>query len=219
MKFQVKKLSSDAEETGTLVVFTTPSKKSVSVDGADQEILLTVEEAFTNKVFEAQPKESLFFRNSYVGGFKHLLAIGLGDTKKISNENLREAGAVTYQQLKAQKALTATVHLDSLLKQSKPATDGLQAFVEGLLLAAYDFDHFKSKKTTSLDSVTLGCGKLVTTAKAKSVLEVAEILAEATNLTRILGDSPGNKMTPTLLAKAAAPLYSMMIKRGSSLDP
>lgn len=202
MNLQVKKFSADNEETGTLVVFATPGKKSVSVAGAEKEVSLLVSEAHTNEAFAAGVKEALFFRNSYVGGFKHLLVVGLGESKEITNETLRQAGAVVYGQLKAAKVKDSTVHVDSLVKYAKPATDGLQAFTEGLLLAEYNYDDFKAQKATSIGDITIGCGTAVTTVRGKSVVDVAVITAEGTNLTRSLGDAPGNKMTPTLLAKA-----------------
>ena len=201
MEIKACKFNSNNEETGTLVVFATSKKELGSAAGVEKEVALLLAEAGSDKAFTGANKTSLFFRNAYIGGFKHLLAIGLGESKKVTSETLREAGAVAYKALKSNKALNSTFHVDSATAPIKSASDALQALIEGLSLADYSYDTTLSKKSDSLKLIQMGYGKSLTLAKVKAAIETAEILAEGVNLTRWLGDSPGNFMTPAILAK------------------
>ena len=86
------------------------------------------------------------------------------------------------------------------------AADAVQAVVEGLILGAYRFDRYKSKKDDppSLERVTvLGAARWDTKA-AKVAVERARIVGESAVWARDLMNTPAQNMTPVAtLAKAA----------------
>lgn len=120
---------------------------------------------------------------------------------ELSKEKIRHAGAKAINFLKSNKYSSAQINLSGLLNNGVPEDDALCATAEGALLADYEFNKFKSKKSEQNLNVTINSPKNKSTS---NFLKMAEVLAEATNFTKYLGDSPGNFMTPSQLAKEAS---------------
>jgi len=78
-----------------------------------------------------------------------------------------------------------------------------QALTEGFLLIEYSFDQYKAKpkdKKRELNNIQFTYNKGASKA-FESGLKAGMITAECVNFSRILGDTPGNLMTPSILAK------------------
>jgi leucyl aminopeptidase len=90
--------------------------------------------------------------------------------------------------------------------------DAAVGFTEGLLLANYKFAAFKAadKNEVNVENVEIAVEKY--SANLNKTVEASTIVAESTNITRYLGDCPGNFMTPTQLAKEAQNLASGKLK-------
>jgi leucyl aminopeptidase len=148
----------------------------------------------------AAASEFVLFREAKVANARHLAVVGLGESKDITAEVIRQAVATAFNSAKAAKVKSVAFAMDSLDNNSLSPEVVMQAAAEGASLANYSFNEFKSgKKDDGITAV-----HFVSTAKNKSQekgIETATVLAECVNFSRWLGDRPGNRMTPTILAE------------------
>ncbi len=212
MKLEVKKSALDHLETDTLVVFvcqqqaTNSKKKSsatiakVQVHGVSRAVLSKINAGADQGAVTGAANEGVFFREAHVAGARHLLTVGLGDSRNLEPETLRQAAAAIVANLKSAKSRTAVIGLESLPHNSLSGDSTLQALTEGLLLSNYAFVQFKeSKDPDGIERI-----QFVTPSKAKGFekgVEVGTTIAECVNFGRWLGDHPANRMTPTILAE------------------
>lgn len=171
-----------------------------------------ITEADLNEVFEVSLEEKhltgaanevVFYREANLNNYRHVFVVGLGAKSKLTHEGVRSAAAALVKEAKAQKCEEVFVHIDGLSSSKKDINQYVKAFVEGLSLCAYLFDEYKSN---SKDAKTLQFHLVSQGAKDKAMtaaFQEAIILSEAANFAKYLGDSPGNGMTPTILAEKA----------------
>jgi len=172
------------------------------VEGVGKAIQAKVQSAIDDGSLSGGVNEVTFFRDAGVAGARHLLTVGLGNPKGLANENLRQAMAVAINALKGSKSKSVALGLDSLPHTSLGANVIVQALTEGALLAEYAFIDFKEKK----DLNTPERLTIVASSKAKAHdhgVETGATIAECVNFCRWLGDRPGNRMTPAILAEEA----------------
>ncbi len=221
MKVSLKK--GTASGLSTLVIFAAKDKNGNALTSKLSPSLQNLfQMAQKDASFVGAAKESVFFRGQDADGYTNVLFVGLGAAPNA--ESIRVAASVVFNSLKGHKVTTAAVLGDSLVKQIKDPALAVQALTEGLALTDYEYTDLKSKpsgKTKSADQapadkVTKVAGKKVTdkpkleeiavllsaapTAAQVNAVKRAEILSECQNFARWLGDSPGNYMTPTILA-------------------
>ncbi len=203
MKVTLRKTLAKPSESQTLVLFA--HKKEVSLPKLDPGLIKLVRTAATEGAFSGKRKETIFFRQASVAGFRHLLVVGTGESKNISAEEARVAAGVAVKALQAQKIAQATFDFDSLSRGSKNAANQMRAVVEGALLCAYEFKEFKSKPKKNDEPETKLLELAIETRNLNKSLqkgfEEGEILAEETNFARELGDRPANALTPSILAE------------------
>ncbi|RMD87891.1 MAG: hypothetical protein D6808_00630, partial [Candidatus Dadabacteria bacterium] len=131
---------------------------------------------------------------------REIVLVGTGESKKGFDgiEIFRKAGGKAYsiaQLAKAKKAVVFPLALDDI------ASEKFQALIEGLELAEYSFDTFKSKKTRKshpLSVTVIGKDELPTNLIQRSKANVT-----ATTLARDLINMPSNKCTPSFLVREA----------------
>jgi leucyl aminopeptidase len=165
-----------------------------------------IESAIEEGHFNADPNETLLFRNANLDGYKHLIVVSLGDEERLGTESLRRACAATEKVLVKNKVKAACINVDNLLaKLGKDQTESISAAVQGFLLADYEFDKFKNKEAQSkqhpIEIIYLKCSSQTKMSQIEKGLEIGKILSESINFTRELGDTPGNLMTPEILGK------------------
>ncbi len=73
-----------------------------------------------------------------------------------------------------------------------------ELFVKNLMLAEYSFDAFKTKKDTHIQEIII-IGDF--SAQEKKAFQYAELIAKNINQARDLANTPGNHMTPSILAQ------------------
>ncbi len=204
-----------ASDLSTLVVFLAKDKKSgkpvsTKVSTGLQSL---VDSAVTDASFAGDRKESVFFRDCSVDGYKNVMLMGLGESSKVSAESIRASTAIAFNLLKNHKVTSAAFLGDSLFKFVRDSASVAQAAYEGVGLADYDFDDLKTKgkdkagkkdgkKETAkakLEQITLLTSSAPSAAMQKA-MKKAEILVDCQNFVRRLADNPGNFMTPTILA-------------------
>lgn len=215
MKIEVRKSSLEKLGVDALVVFVSKKDNSKSknekkdtksdsskayVEGVSKAIQAKVQSGADAGVITGAANETVFFRDAGVAGASHLLTIGLSDAKELHHESLRQAIATAVNALKANKVKSAAIAMDSLPHNSLSADTTVQAVTEGAHLASYAFTEFREKKNSEgLDKLLI-----ISSHKTKSYdhgLEVGTIISECVNFARWLGDRPGNRMTPTILAE------------------
>lgn len=189
----------------TVVFFAKPNaKKDAPATITEKDVNQIFEESLLDKLITGVANETVTFREANLNNFRHVIIVGLGADAKMSAETVRQSAAALYKEIKACKVTEAFVQLDGLTSSKKDFADYVQAFVEGLHLAGYNFDELKSKAKDKKEEVINI--HLVSKAKDKSIVAAfneGTILASCTNFAKRLGDMPGNLMTPTILAEEA----------------
>lgn len=138
--------------------------------------------------------------------FSRVALTGLGQIKTVSLETLREGVGAAMAEIKKLPIKNLAVVLPRLPKYS-PA-EVAQALVETLLIANYEFGHYKKPDGSHAEIAET---KLLVLEKreAKQAARggaAGEILGLNVNFTRDLGNHPANTVTPRHLAKHASEL-------------
>jgi leucyl aminopeptidase len=141
-------------------------------------------------------------------GYARVILVGLGERDQATEKSIRDALAAGYRAVKATAAQSVTNALtEALPKDVKPAWLVEQA---ALLAAesAYRFDQLKSIKPESRKPLAKLAVLVERSAKAhaEEALRTAAGIAQGMNLTKDLGNLPGNHCTPTHLADTAKKL-------------
>ncbi len=120
-----------------------------------------------------------------------VLAVGLGDIGVIASDTLRKAAGAAARALSGKA--TAAVSL--------PATDdeAVRAIAEGVLLGAYGYDRYLSKKHEPVGDVVV-LSDLAGSTSAQQALATATTVAEAVNFARDLVNQPPNDLYPESFA-------------------
>jgi leucyl aminopeptidase len=137
-------------------------------------------------------------------GAKYVMFVGLGDRQEVRMAEVKEIIARVTREVNKKKLHKVTYCFDSFLTEAYAEQELAHALAEATVLASYQFDHYKTGKKDqhTLDAVTV---KLCQS-NAEDVqmgLETGRIFAEGTCLARDLVNTPGNKMTPSILAAKA----------------
>ncbi len=217
---EVARAASKTHLPKTLVVFVRKTGNKTEAIGADLDIAPVLASLEEDGLTHRDLKKGLFLRSVGEGHDRNVLLVGI-DEKTKELEDIRKVAATICQCLKSNKVREATVVLEGLIKGFKDTTAAAQAFTEGTLLAAREFETYKTKKSennsdensstkkgsakkdsTKLEKVWLVLDKRSNAANITKGVDVGRILADAVNFARDLGDTPGNLMTPEKLADA-----------------
>lgn len=188
----------------TLVVFSkmgTGKDKSARI--THPELAKRLAAALADGEIKGKHLEGVLFRGLEFGGFRHVLVVGLGADAEFGHEQARQVGAQIHDSLKGAQLSEAAIHFDGLTANKKAAPTHMRALVEGLKLAAYEFNELKTKKSDAKEALVHIVTQNGADAATKKAFQDALALADCVNFSRYLGDMPGNLMTPTILADKA----------------
>ncbi|MGC1684546.1 MAG: leucyl aminopeptidase [Candidatus Acidiferrales bacterium] len=131
---------------------------------------------------------------------QRLLLVGAGKPEKFSSADLRRVAGAALRYLKARGVKNFTV----LAREGNGGAAALQTVVEGLLIANFESDTYRSKKDNGkvIETVKLA-GFEGTPAELKDAYERGKLLGESQNFARSLINEPSNKLTPRNLADRA----------------
>ncbi len=135
---------------------------------------------------------------------QRILLVGLGPRDHFTLETIRRAMGLAAKKLRDSGIERAAVQVSDNL-----GADSLAAIVEATILAMYKFRQFKphdDNDATDLGSLTLCIPPRADLKAAKRIVAEAQIVAEATNYAREIGNLPGNVVTPRVLADYARAL-------------
>jgi leucyl aminopeptidase len=151
-----------------------------------------------------------FFPLGGRGGAQNALIIGMGLASELTAEKARSAGGHVWQKLLHEKAKGAIVRVDALLSgkgfdRDLTETVLIRAFAEGLVLGAYRWEKYKSKKDEAKNAVriTFVVKDKVLAQQVAQVLAQVQASAEAMHVTRDWSNEPSNHGTPEYFAQDA----------------
>ena len=133
--------------------------------------------------------------NYFYANDRRLLTIGLGEKEKISSSKIRHAAATVIRSAISKKV--GSLAIDCLCE----GLESCQAMGEGIVLGSYQFLNYKTKekKKFEIQSVSMvGCSQ-----KEQDEINKGVVIGSSVCLARDLGNHPGNKATPSLLAETA----------------
>ena len=138
---------------------------------------------------------------------ERILLVGLGEHSALSSKNFRKALQAVFVNLKKTQIKTVTCTLADVDVVGSDRQWKTRQIIEIANDIAYQFTTYKSNKDVDFNvekiSVTAPEAEL---ALAKLGLSQGIAIAEGINLTKLLGDLPGNICTPTYLAEQAIEL-------------
>ena len=129
---------------------------------------------------------------------ENTLFVGLGDSARVDGDVLRSAAGSAVMALKKAGRTQVNLLLDSWAQFTGQV-------VEGLILADYRFEDFKTNKSAAIEKVTIVLHSSESGAARRAAAR-AEIMAESTNLARQLANQPGNFIYPASFADHAQQL-------------
>jgi len=202
VQVKVEKARIDQKQTSLLVigVFEGDQDFPHSKD-LDPSVSSSIRETLENKEFRGIFGSSIVVYTLGKGSMKKIILLGLGKREKFIDESARICAAKATQ-----KAQELGIKEFSMLQFSN-LDDGLvEAMTEGIALALYSFDKYKETKepASKIEEVTILINS--ESLRFQSVVEKANILVEAVNFARDIGNLPPNDCPPAHLASIAVSL-------------
>jgi leucyl aminopeptidase len=133
---------------------------------------------------------------------QRLLVLGAGKREKFGTAELRRLAGAAVRALKSRQTKTVAF----LARENERTPAAAQAIVEGMILANFDSDKYKTEKKNGngITAATLAGWEDSTRAYADLGLARGRVIAESQNFARELGNEPSNRLTPRMLADRAA---------------
>ncbi len=146
---------------------------------------------------------------------ERILLVGLGENKPLSGKNYKKALLAAVNSLKKPQIKSVVCCLAECAVTDRDWQWKSRHIIEVFSDAAYQFTHTKSDKETEskLQKIAIAAPE-TERASAQAGLLQGKAVAEGMDLTKYLGDLPGNICTPTYLAEQAITLS----KKYASLD-
>jgi leucyl aminopeptidase len=132
---------------------------------------------------------------------KRLLLVGAGKAEKFNVGDPRKIAGSALRYLKSRGVKKFVF----LARESQRGPDAAQAAVEGLVLADFESDKYRTEKKNNreIQSVHLAGFDPGLGADLKSAVENGRVIAESANFARDLINEPSNRLTPRMLASKA----------------
>ena len=131
---------------------------------------------------------------------KRLLLVGAGKREKFAVGDLRKIAGTAARYLKSR----GVKKMVFLAREGERGADAAQAVTEGLLVAEFESDKYRSeKKNKAIESVSLAGFDNGQGDALNSAVERGRVIAESQNFARDLINEPSNRLTPRMLAARA----------------
>jgi leucyl aminopeptidase len=129
---------------------------------------------------------------------KRLLVAGAGKAEKFTHAELRRLAGAALRHLKSK----SVKRMAFLARETQRDADAAQCVIEGLLLANFEPDKYKTDKKNGPKRME-GCTLAGFDAAVHPGVARGRIIAESQNFARELINEPSNKLTPRVLAERA----------------
>src|SRR5580692_10747608 len=142
-----------------------------------------------------------------------LLVMGAGKKDKFRTAELRRLAGAAVRALKSRQVKSVTF----LARENDRTVAAAQAIVEGMILANFDSDKYKTDKKPGNEVTSAALAGWEESSRAGADLGLARgrVIAESQNFARELGNEPSNRLTPRMLADRAA---AMAREAGLAVD-
>jgi leucyl aminopeptidase len=147
-------------------------------------------------------------------GSQRWLLVGLGRREEFDAEAARVAGA----RVAAKAAELGAASLCFRVPDGFDEATIAAAVVEGVILASYRFDRYRTATDPPAQPRTLDELVLATTTPVDAALARAQAGAQGANRARILQDTPSNHMTPTVLGERARQLAEEFVSIDATVE-
>ncbi|HXQ97947.1 MAG TPA: M17 family peptidase N-terminal domain-containing protein, partial [Candidatus Limnocylindrales bacterium] len=131
---------------------------------------------------------------------ERLLLVGAGKREKFGSAELRKIAGAALRTLKSK----GVKQVAFLVRENDASMESAEAVAEGLLLADFEGDKYKTGKKDKGPVEWVALLGWDANGGAEKAIERGRIIAESQNFTRELANEPSNTMTPTILADRAA---------------
>ena len=169
----------------------------------DEKLAGSIKELIAEEEFKGKQGSSVFTRVGANSPVRKIILVGLGKSEALKLESLRRAAASAARLAKKQKSKTLAI---SLPIWNNDATQTAQAIAEGVQLALYQDNRFKSEpedKGPQVETVDLlGLGG------QEAAITRANQISAGVFLARQLVAAPPNAVTPITLAETAQEIAS-----------
>jgi leucyl aminopeptidase len=211
VQVKVEKAKIDQKQTSLLVIgvfedeLDFPHSKEL-----DSAVSSSIRETLGSKEFRGTFGSSIVIYTLDKGPMKKIMLLGLGKREKFTDESARIcAGKAT------RKAQELGIKEFSMLQFSNLDEGLVEAMTEGITLALYSFDKYKETRepATKIEEVAILINS--DSLRFQSVAEKANLVAEAVNFARDIGNLPPNDCPPAHLASVALSLaqdYGMKVR-------
>lgn len=202
VQVKVEKARIDQKQTSLLVigVFEGDQDFPHSKD-LDSLVSSSIRETLENKEFRGTFGSSIVVYTLGRGPMKKIMLLGLGKREKFTDESARICAGKA-----ARKAQELGIKEFSMLQFPNLDEGLVEAMTEGIALALYSFDKYKEAKepTSKIEEVTILINS--DSLRFQSVVEKANIIVDAVNFARDIGNLPPNDCPPAHLASIAVSL-------------
>ena len=167
-----------------------------------------LQEARRSGEFTGKANECLMLHPASALGAQRLLLVGLGPCQRAGLEQLRQAAGTAAGLLRGKRLANLACALPLLKVPRTTPAERIEAAAEGLLLASYRFDRYRTEdqdvKSEGPRSGWLLLDRRDDRDEAATALASAVILARSVSLARDLVNEPGNVKSPQYLAEQAS---------------
>jgi leucyl aminopeptidase len=166
---------------------------------------------------KASPRKTAILHPEGAVGPARVVTVGLGKRDELTTERVRVAAAVGLGRARDAGAK----HLAWAVPEDGDTQAFAGAITEGVLLAAYEFERYKSKKENRDEGGGVEELEVATGVDAGDAVSQAAVVTAAQNEARDLQNLPANELTPAALAEHAVglasgiqPLEAEVLERG-----
>lgn len=207
-KIHVKqgRLSREPSEVAVVGFFEGEKELAKQARSFDSSLTVQIKELLKSGEFTGKHLQFSLLHARSKSPIRRILMAGLGKRKDCSLEKVRQVSGKAAQYI---RDLGLNQFCTSLLVEDlEGASSGeiAQAMVEGILMGLYQFNVYKTEARDSVKVIrefTFVEENRNRSEEIRRAIHKGQILAEATNLARDLGNYPSNYITPTRLAEMA----------------
>jgi leucyl aminopeptidase len=129
-----------------------------------------------------------------------LLLVGAGKPGKFATSDLRKIAGAALRHLKSR----GVKNFVFLTREGERGPEAAQAVVEGLIVADFESDKYRTdKKKSEIQSVSLAGFDSGLAGNLNAAIEQGRVIADSQNFARDLINEPSNYLTPSMLAAKA----------------
>jgi leucyl aminopeptidase len=210
MEFSIKSANLEKQRGGCLVIGVFESKK-LAPSGAliDRLTDQALSKAIKRGDMQGKTATTLLLHNLPKSPYDRNLLLGLGKEQDLSDRPFREIVRASIRAISATGAADAVLCLPELPVKTRDINWKTQQIAIVTTESLYRFDQMKSKPDETkpaLNKLTLYVANSAETKAAELGLKQGRAIANGMNLTKDLGNLPGNVCTPTYLAEQATAL-------------